>query len=624
MLRVAGLRSQSWWQANEEATTSPSFDGVLVEFAGVRLLVDCPWGAASQLASLGVAVSELRAVLATSAESLAGWPEVWAARDGGDHSNPLDRMLATRLLGTAPVLLGAESHLATLSEAAHRYHDALGRPGSEPSPKLLLPELPKARVAAALAVAEEVSLHQEVVLEGPEGPVIVSAASSGSTVGGVYWVLEAHGVRVALIGPASCSGLRSPVETIPSLPVPVHLPLQPKSLCRASVLVAFCMSSAAATGSSPLQCVAEAAADAARTLKDGGSVLVPYDCNASILVNLLETLCGAITEMPAAAQAPVLVVGSLSRWLRRCSSFAEWVHSERASRAHHGHAPLAMEALQRSGRLVLADSMPELSDRYKEPCVVVAPAPSLLHGGAAARFCSMWASRGHAKKARLLLLDAGAAAVARVAAHGLRHFSHLVPQGLLDKEVDFLLEATQGATAVVPSSAASKKRRVELRPDSLVDVPIDMRAPSATCWLSPAAAEQVSAAVPLALGGKAPSDVCRFDGVLVGRKRPRITPRSASAASGLPPPAPALLVGRLEVKALIEALAGRGHSAHAAAGFAAGVAPSSVEVVVPSLGAKLILNAEDPDGDVQTTVVAKSRVARQLLSEVLEGLLVVL
>ncbi|CAE8711322.1 unnamed protein product, partial [Polarella glacialis] len=96
-----------------------------------------------------------------------------------------------RLLGTAPVLLAAEA--LSLDEAL--------------SAGLAL----EAEAAEEAVVgAEEVSFRQEVVIEGPDGPVTVSAVCSGFGLGGAYWLLEALGVRVAVLGAAT-------LETLPSL-----------------------------------------------------------------------------------------------------------------------------------------------------------------------------------------------------------------------------------------------------------------------------------------------------------------------------------------------------------------------------------------------------------------------
>lgn len=609
MLRVAGLGG-----ATGVGTSGP--EGILVELSGCRLLVGCPQGTLADLARLGLKFADLDAILLTCPSSLAGWPELWSVKD--DLAAGVGRRL--RLLGTSPLLLAAEAHL----------HDLLasGCIGAGLS-------VTHQGLGEALAVAEEVHLHQEVTIEGPDGPILASPVSSGYCLGGTYWVLEAHGVRAAILGPASVAAPLAP------------LPLDTAPLRNVSVVVLHGIvkqMSSAEQRAAPSTCLAAAADEAARVIEAGGCVLTPIGADMPLALDLVEALGNAIAKLPAPAQAPILTVGGATRLLRRCGSYAEWAHPDRAERAHAGRSPFLVQGLLDSCRLALSESVPGLASSYREPCVILVPA-SLSPASPMAHFKDRWVQED---ANRLLAVDATAEVLAAATTERspssssnstfpkrLQNVGKPMDVRLQPDEVNALLSDAGAPVVVLPSSAGlivqeggSIGSVVDLCRARRVSVQVDLHVPRACCRLSAAGVAAAHAAL-----GKA--QVCRFDGVLLGHKRPLILPsdqsaRDESVKRHCSLPAFPLLAGKVDVDAFIKELSSRGHAAHAAPAKArpvmgfrgAGHTTSETdEVKVPSLAALVRLNGPGKDGGYETTIEASSRQSRRLIAEVLESLL---
>mmetsp|Transcript_28043 Transcript_28043/g.50863 ORF Transcript_28043/g.50863 Transcript_28043/m.50863 type:complete len:610 (+) Transcript_28043:73-1902(+) len=606
MLKVAGLGG-----ATGAGTTGP--EGILVELNGCRLLVGCPEGAAADLAGLGVNAAELDAVLLTCPSSLAGWPELWPVQDSltpGLGRRP-------RLLGTSPLLLAAEAHLQDL------FASGCTRDWS----------VTHQDIGEALAGAEEVHLQQEVTIEGPDGPVLASPCSSGYCLGGTYWVLEAHGVKAAILGPASVAAPLAP------------LPLDTAPLREVSAVVLHGIIKQVNSGeqrAAASTCLAGAADEAARVVLSGGCVLIPIGADMALALDLVEALGNAIAKLPPSAQAPILTVGGASHLLRRCGSYAEWAHPDRAVRAHAGQSPFLVQGLLDSCRLALAENVPGLAGSFREPCVVLVPASS-SPASPLAHFRTRW---GEEDRNRLLVVDATAVAppvattapslsAASVGPQRLQNLGKPMDVRLQPDEVKALLQDAGAPVVVLPSSAGITVQEgsligtvVDLCRARRVPVQVDLHAPSARCRLSAAALAVAQAAL-------GEGELCRFDGVLLGHKRPLIVPSEPLGEAELAKrqrgvTAPPLLAGKVDVDAFVRELSSHGHAAHAAPAKAqpamglrgGGRAASEIEEVkVPSLAAHVRLNGPGKEGGYETTIEASSRESRRLIAEVLESLL---
>lgn len=591
--------------------SSPNPGGVLVEFLGCRLLVGCPPGAAADLARLGVHLADLDAVLLTCVSSIVGWPELWVS--GG---RPTGRR--PRLLGTTPLLLAVEAHLWELADAAEVGSVAGPTASSRRGSANHFP-LSAAEVGAALAAAEEASFRQEVTVEGPEGSIIVSPASSGYCLGGAYWVLEALGVRVGIVGPAS---LVAPLAS---------QPFDRSMLANTRAAVVYSTMEAHSVSQVPAM-IAANIDEGVRGVQARKCVLLPFNPDLALLIDIVEGLGQAIADLPDSSQHPMFVVGSPARLLRRCASFAEWAHPERTAHAHVGAAPFLTEALATANRIVLADRVHDLADSYREPCIVIA---SALPGGrsAVAHFKKRWASGVPAQR---LVVDAAtgvAEGTLGTAETGLPLTGRPVELRLRPQEVTELLSHGVLHAAVLPSGTkapANLRHASELCCARRVTVPLDWHLPCAQCWIPRRILEGAGAAMAAAAadageaGSMGATSVCHLDGVVVGSKRPRIAAYN-HASEG--PSAP-LLIGKVDVDALLESFTRRGCvdasivcNKHTPG--ARGQSGGAITITIPSMKARMILNSaiEGLDTGLQTTVEAPSRKVRKLITEEIESLL---
>lgn len=610
MLRIAGLGSYK----EGASTESSEPEGVLVEFHGCRVLVGCPLGTAADLSQLGVTVADVDAVLLTCARSLSGWPEFEPLALPID--GPVDSCQRPRTIGTAPVLLAAES---CLLDEVERGSEGATSPSKRTNSRQ---RLTRADILAVFAHAEEVSWGQEVTIDGTNGQIIAIPASSGYGLGGSYWVLEAFGIRVVVAGPLSLADSLAP-----------H-PLDCQEMTNADVFIVLDTAKVSQPASeSTAGALASAAEEATKVLEAGSCVLVPIGADLALCVDVVEKLGHAIASLPSKAQAPIFVIGGPGRFLRRCGCFIEWAHPSRATCLHVGHAPFAIDGLLRSRRLELADDVPSLAKVYQEPCVVIASAESSKQG-ATAHFRKLWANQDGA---RTLVVDPAVSIDAM--SDLLRFIGAPIELRLAEDTVKTLIEDIAPAFVVLHGStslvASADQTAIELTRARRVSVPIDERMPASRCWLAAAAVQAAEArlSVPISstTDGEQGSSICRLDGVLLGSKRRRIVEDTAPEPIASP-----LLVGKVDLQRLLSALITQGHpgtvaterTAKTKGGRSRDANLETVEVSIPSLEARVQLNllptrgAAGVDGQLETMIEAPSRDARRFLTEVLENLLV--
>mmetsp|Transcript_47396 Transcript_47396/g.151107 ORF Transcript_47396/g.151107 Transcript_47396/m.151107 type:complete len:708 (+) Transcript_47396:278-2401(+) len=644
-------------------------EGVLVELNGCKLLVGCPWGTVADLEALGLTVGEIDAVLLTSVQSGCGLPELF----GSSGRQGIGR--APRMLGTIPVLAALEARLADIA-AAVLLEEARDAATVGPREASRRRRTTREDVQRMLEVAQEVSYGEEVVIEGVNGPVVATAACSGYGLGGCYWTLQSLGVNVAAMGASSfCTGGASR-----------YVNLDPVGKANVLIIPSGSCNLSGARHSREVdtaKSMAVVASEAAALVKAGNSVVMPVGGDLfTLTVDIVEALGHALAELPREAQVPIFVVGSLARFLRRCSTYAEWAESERLDDAYEGRSPFLLEDLRLTHRLVLADSLHDLKEAYREPFVALLPAlgpdddletkpvPAVPSAsGVVERAPSVMAhlrglvgpaspagaggQTGSTPPCVLLEICLGTGSSEGSAPKSGSRCRRVELRPCIG-EVAAALQASSALEAVVTSPPASwpgasssapsprtseeKLLRLELRRSVLTRVPLDLSKPRMGFWLPEdelrpllgrlsedhALSEQHGKR----RGGAAA--LCPLSGHLIFSKRPRLSahpaPPAAASVAAAAAGGPRLLLGVVDVKAFVAALARRGHKDVRLSGTSA--SSGSVRIEVPALRATVLLNrpAAGSDGagagaGLETVVQAPTAAARRLIGEALASVL---
>ncbi|CAE8731580.1 unnamed protein product, partial [Polarella glacialis] len=370
----------------------------------------------------------------------------------------------------------------------------------------------------------------------------------------------------------------------------------------------------------------------------------------ALTLDLVEALGEAIARLPAECQGPLFAVGGTAHFLERCGSLAEWAAPSRAARAHAGEAPFLTEALVKSGRLVLAQTLAELASAFREPCILLLPdgeASPLAHleglwaEQAAARLLAVEHPLGHREETRRLLRRIGSPVDLRLRPSQIPRFLGCGLQASIPVVV--AVGATSSGAEVEDEMSVGprtlgerpeKKQNLrQLRRGLWEEVLLDLTRPTAICWLPqdlaveamrlvqrkrPAPGLEAPGGASERHGGGGFEGAWHLDGTLVGQKQPR-------CSSATPRP----LSSEVDVSAFAAAMAARGHAVEKALEASSSARPEpgdGVEVIVPSLGhARVVLNrrsstAKAPLGfALESVVKAKSREARALITEVLEA-----
>ncbi|CAE7428967.1 unnamed protein product [Symbiodinium sp. CCMP2456] len=520
--------------------------GVLIHFFDAHILVGCPSGAGARLDALGIA-GPLDAVLATSGGCLHGWPEL---RRRAPDAPP-------RLLGTAPVLQAAKVALSISSA---------GEKGLNPE-----------ELQEAFARAEELSYGQEATVEAEHGPIFLSAAPSGASLGGSFWSMEALGIRLAVLG-AACA-----------LSVPVSQGLETEVLRKAEVVVCPCLAKEE-EGAEARASLPEVSHQAAAVLGRGGNVLIPIGADQAFTEDLVMSISRQIADLPDKCQGPIFACGAPALRLRRCGVFAEFSSRTCLDRAHSGEHPFLVDALRESGRLVLADSISEMAESYQEPCVLLVPR-RLARG-----FDGRWASN---PESRLLQSDLfmegcqlpciGKPLRRRLTGSELRRWA----TGRL------LLTRNDVELLGISSTQKAGKSPLVLPPAEFMDVPVDLSVARVQCWLPEDQLARVQQ------GKRSAGEL--LEGAFVGRRRPRISSLVSRAA-------PAVEMSKEAIKMGFQA---RGIEVE----VREGADGKGTEMQVPSLNARIVLNypASDQSTALETIVECTSARGRRQILEVLNA-----
>ncbi|CAK9038448.1 unnamed protein product [Durusdinium trenchii] len=537
--------------------------GVLVNFGGTWILAGCPPDVGTSLRHFNINMSQVAAVLLTSGTCMEGWPLLRRSFVQAELEQP-------RLLGTEPMLQVAQSHLRDL---------AMMRPSQNGGGELFSLE----EVEEAFLGAEEVSFGQEVLLEGDNATMLLKASCSGLGLGGSLWSLACYGLCVVV-------GASAKVARLPDL----------EALTVADVVVLLGGISRHPSRDVQQQ-LTDAAKEVAVVLQSRGNVLVPLNGSPEDFTEeLTECIAKAISELEN--QGPIFAISTPARSLRRCGRWAEWTSKKgqdvmmvamcrEEERARVGEHPFLVDALRESGRLVLAETINDLTDAYEEPCVVLAPISLKRH------FEKLWDSQKASR--RLCWLDVqgvlpgvgnaiqpyiSATELARTWSSCARPPKLIVPKGRVP---------------LPPELTSCKAVELMVLDSGLLEVPLDLDRPRVKCWLP-----RDHLAVARKQGRKRPADVLPLHGTFIGNTRPRIAPRQPEAE---------LLAGAVEVKAFQDAMRKAGL-----------VVEGSGEVLnVPSLDARILLN--QPSGiALETIVECKSADGRRRIAEVLDSVLMAL
>lgn len=146
-----------------------------------------------------------------------------------------------------------------------------------------------------------------------------------------------------------------------------------------------------------------------------------------------------------------------------------------------------------------------------------------------------------------------------------------------------------GPAFVVSVDAVEEVQHIQLQ-RALTIVPIDLKIPRVKCQFPAQTVER---------------SVCRFDGAIRGRKRPRIT-------EGAKMDSPPIFCSVVCPKAFLEGLSKHGHFAECTDG---------AQINIPSLDARVMVNMQGPGATVETLIEAKSQKTRDLIATILEGLM---
>ncbi|CAK9102436.1 unnamed protein product [Durusdinium trenchii] len=467
--------------------------GVLVNFGGTWILAGCPPDVGTSLRHFNINMSQVAAVLLTSGTCMEGWPLLRRSFVQAELEQP-------RLLGTEPMLQVAQSHLRDL---------AMMRPSQNGGGELFSLE----EVEEAFLGAEEVSFGQEVLLEGDNATMLLKASCSGLGLGGSLWSLACYGLCVVV-------GASAKVARLPDL----------EALTVADVVVLLGGISRHPSRDVQQQ-LTDAAKEVAVVLQSRGNVLVPLNGSPEDFTEeLTECIAKAISELEN--QGPIFAISTPARSLRRCGRWAEWTSKKGQERARVGEHPFLVDALRESGRLVLAETINDLTDAYEEPCVVLAPISLKRH------FEKLWDSQKASR--RLCWLDVqgvlpgvgnaiqpyiSATELARTWSSCARPPKLIVPKGRVP---------------LPPELTSCKAVELMVLDSGLLEVPLDLDRPRVKCWLP-----RDHLAVARKQGRKRPADVLPLHGTFIGNTRPRIAPRQPEAE---------LLAGAVEVKAFQDAM----------------------------------------------------------------------
>ncbi|CAE7374215.1 unnamed protein product [Symbiodinium natans] len=415
-------------------------------------------------------------------------------------------------------------------------------------------------------------------VEGENGPVFLSAAPSGGSLGGSFWCLEALGVRMAVIGTACAAS------------VPVAQGLDTEALSKAELVVCLCL---AHDGDIEIRAsLPQVSQEASAALGRGGNVLVPIGPDQAFTEDLVMSLARQIAKLSDKCQGPIFACGAPALRLRRCGVFAEFASKTCLDRAHSGEHPFLVDALCESGRLVLAETVSELAELYQEPCMVLASQAT------AQDFDGRWAKN---PESRILRSDAP------LAGCQLRCLGQPFRRRLLGSEIRRLtssrLLVARGAAELLESSSRLKAQSAPLvlPPAEFVNVPLDLSLARVQCWLPEDQMARIEK-------GKRPADSMLelLEGAFVGRRRPRISGLMPCSTSGAMR-REAVRLG-LEAKGL-EVAAGEGADGQ------------KTELLVPSLNARIILNqpvSDDPNA-IESIVECVSVEGRRQILEVLNA-----
>ncbi|CAE7255544.1 unnamed protein product [Symbiodinium microadriaticum] len=429
----------------------------------------------------------------------------------------------------------------------------------------------------AFAQAEELSYGQEATVEAEHGPIFLSAAPSGASLGGSFWSLEALGIRLAVLG-AACA-----------LSVPVSQGLETEVLRKAEVVVCPCLAKEG-EGAEVRASLPEVSHQAAAVLGRGGNVLIPIGADQAFTEDLVMSISRQISDLPDKCQGPIFACGAPALRLRRCGVFAEFSSKTCLDRAHSGEHPFLVDALRDSGRLVLADSLSEMAESYQEPCVLLVP------GSLAQGFDGRWASN---PESRLLQSDLfmegcqlpciGKPLRRRLTGSELRRWA----TGRL------LLTRSDVELLGISSMQKAGKSPLVLPPAEFLDVPVDLSVARVQCWLPEDQLARVQQ------GKRSAGDL--LEGALVGRRRPRISSLVSRAA-------PAVEMSKEAIKMGFQA---RGIEVE----VREGADGKGTEMQVPSLNARIVLNypASDQSTALETIVECTSAQGRRQILEVLNA-----
>eukprot|EP00913_Durusdinium_trenchii_P001513 g1400.t1 len=208
--------------------------------------------------------------------------------------------------------------------------------------------------------------------------MLLKASCSGLGLGGSLWSLACYGLCVVV-------GASAKVARLPDL----------EALTVADVVVLLGGISRHPSRDVQQQ-LTDAAKEVAVVLQSRGNVLVPLNGSPEDFTEeLTECIAKAISELEN--QGPIFAISTPARSLRRCGRWAEWTSKKGQERARVGEHPFLVDALRESGRLVLAETINDLTDAYEEPCVVLAPISLKRH------FEKLWDSQKASR--RLCWLD---------------------------------------------------------------------------------------------------------------------------------------------------------------------------------------------------------------------------
>jgi len=335
----------------------------LVDFAGVRVLLDCGCSVCADDRAVGLerrapqlrppdlcsfAMESLDAVLITSTAGFLGLPILTERL--GYHG---------RVLAPEPVLFIARRLLTEIATLVR--FSGLPDPAEDTAPT-------ESEVQACVARVTPVHYGESIALMG--SALIAIAHSSGSELGGAYWVLVTASERVALVGDISCCA-----------PPRYPLPFDPEPLIDVDAVVVTSTTASTATALTFDQALHELVSAITATVNGGGSVLVPCTVGNTIF-DVLELLAASAIRVPMFVVAPA--AHDVFRYTAVC---AEWLLPSRAERIFVPSDTFAHTQLVASGALRLfAEAGGNLSKPntlgafFHEPCIVFASHPSCRLG----------------------------------------------------------------------------------------------------------------------------------------------------------------------------------------------------------------------------------------------------